>query len=131
MRVSSVRLRTPDVAPPCRLRLMARGAAPPCSTPGLMAYAHQGCLLIASLPSLPSPPLCSLNNTIQHASVKHILSSTVDSLLRNPDRKFIYVEQVSKRCSIALKGESTARGERGGQRASLARQHSNDSHVRS
>lgn len=34
-----------------------------------------------------------LNNTIQHASVHHILESTVDSLVKNPDRKFIYVEQ--------------------------------------
>ena len=34
-----------------------------------------------------------LNNTIQHASVRHILESTVESLVRNPSRKFIYVEQ--------------------------------------
>lgn len=34
-----------------------------------------------------------LNNSIQHASVRHILESTVDSLVSNPDRKFIYVEQ--------------------------------------
>ncbi len=30
---------------------------------------------------------------LQHASVRHILGSTYDSLLKNPDRKFIYVEQ--------------------------------------
>lgn len=38
-----------------------------------------------------------LNNTIQHAGVRHILDSTLDSLRKNPDRKFIYVEQVSGR----------------------------------
>lgn len=30
-----------------------------------------------------------LNNTIQHASVRHILDSTLDSLRKNPDRKFV------------------------------------------
>jgi len=34
-----------------------------------------------------------LNNTIQHASVRHILESTVESLLKDPSRRFIYVEQ--------------------------------------
>jgi alpha-mannosidase len=34
-----------------------------------------------------------LNNSIQHASVRHILESTVDSLVKDPARKFIYVEQ--------------------------------------
>ena len=34
-----------------------------------------------------------LNNSIQHASVRHILESTVDSLQKDPNRKFIYVEQ--------------------------------------
>lgn len=34
-----------------------------------------------------------LNNSIQHASVRHILESTVESLLKDPARKFIYVEQ--------------------------------------
>jgi alpha-mannosidase len=33
------------------------------------------------------------NNTIQHAAVLHILKSTIQSLLANQDRKFIYVEQ--------------------------------------
>ena len=35
------------------------------------------------------------NNTIQHAGVQYILDSVVTSLQANPDRKFIYVEQVS------------------------------------
>jgi hypothetical protein len=34
-----------------------------------------------------------LNNSIQHASVRHILESTVESLLKDPSRKFIFVEQ--------------------------------------
>ena len=33
------------------------------------------------------------NNTIQHAGVVYILNSVMDSLGKNPDRKFIYVEQ--------------------------------------
>ena len=33
-----------------------------------------------------------LNNTIQHAGVQYILDSVVLSLLKNADRKFIYVE---------------------------------------
>lgn len=31
--------------------------------------------------------------SLQHAGVRHILDSTMDSLAKNPDRKFIYVEQ--------------------------------------
>ena len=34
-----------------------------------------------------------LNNSIQHASVRHILESSVESLLKDPSRKFIYSEQ--------------------------------------
>lgn len=34
-----------------------------------------------------------LNNTIQHASVKMILSTVIRSLAENPERKFTYVEQ--------------------------------------
>jgi hypothetical protein len=33
------------------------------------------------------------NNTIQHAGVVYILDSVMQSLSKNPDRKFIYVEQ--------------------------------------
>lgn len=33
-----------------------------------------------------------LNNSIQHASVEMIITTVVESLLMNPDRKFIYVE---------------------------------------
>ena len=33
------------------------------------------------------------NNSIQHAGVEQILDSSIASLQRNPDRKFIYVEQ--------------------------------------
>lgn len=31
-------------------------------------------------------------NDIQHAGVQYILDSVVDQLLKNPDRRFIYVE---------------------------------------
>ncbi|CAF5105650.1 unnamed protein product, partial [Rotaria sp. Silwood1] len=31
-------------------------------------------------------------NDIQHAAVQHILDSVIQSLLENPDRRFIYVE---------------------------------------
>jgi lysosomal alpha-mannosidase len=31
-------------------------------------------------------------NDIQHAAVQHILDSVIESLLENPDRRFIYVE---------------------------------------
>lgn len=31
-------------------------------------------------------------NEIQHAGVQYILDSVVDQLLKNPDRRFIYVE---------------------------------------
>lgn len=33
------------------------------------------------------------NNSIQHAAVHHILDTVIEQLQRNPDRKFIYVEQ--------------------------------------
>lgn len=33
------------------------------------------------------------NNHIQHANVQSIIDATISSLLDNPDRKFIYVEQ--------------------------------------
>ena len=36
------------------------------------------------------------NNSIQHAGVQYILDSVTDSLKKNPDRKFIYVEQESR-----------------------------------
>ncbi len=31
-------------------------------------------------------------NDIQHAAVQYILDSVIESLLENPDRRFIYVE---------------------------------------
>jgi lysosomal alpha-mannosidase len=31
-------------------------------------------------------------NDIQHAAVQHILDSVIESLVENPDRRFIYVE---------------------------------------
>lgn len=34
------------------------------------------------------------NQSIQHAGVQYILDTVVDSLLKNVDRKFIYVEQL-------------------------------------
>lgn len=34
----------------------------------------------------------SARNDIQHAGVQYILDSVVDQLLKNPDRRFIYVE---------------------------------------
>ncbi|MEQ2159382.1 hypothetical protein GOODEAATRI_022294, partial [Goodea atripinnis] len=36
--------------------------------------------------------LCVDRNDIQHAGVQYILDSVVDQLLKNPDRRFIYVE---------------------------------------
>lgn len=33
------------------------------------------------------------NNTIQHAGVQYIIDSVLAALERNPDRRFIYVEQ--------------------------------------
>lgn len=36
--------------------------------------------------------LCADRNDIQHAGVQYILDSVVDQLLKNPDRRFIYVE---------------------------------------
>jgi hypothetical protein len=38
---------------------------------------------------------CSLgaNNSIQHAAVRHILDTVVEELVKDPARKFIYVEQ--------------------------------------
>lgn len=37
--------------------------------------------------------VCRLDrNDIQHAGVQYILDSVVDQLLKNPDRRFIYVE---------------------------------------
>lgn len=36
--------------------------------------------------------LCPDRNNIQHAGVQYILDSVVDQLLKNPDRRFIYVE---------------------------------------
>ncbi len=36
--------------------------------------------------------LCIDRNDIQHAGVQYILDSVVDQLLKNPDRRFIYVE---------------------------------------
>ena len=35
------------------------------------------------------------NNSIQHANVQSIIDACISSLLDNPDRKFIYVEQAS------------------------------------
>ena len=34
------------------------------------------------------------NNSIQSAGVQYILDSVVEELVKNPDRKFTYVEQV-------------------------------------
>lgn len=48
-----------------------------------------------------------LNNTIQHAGVHHILDSTMDSLAKNPDRRFIYVEQAFFQRWWAEKDEET------------------------
>lgn len=42
-------------------------------------------------------PTAGSNNTIQHAAVQFILDSTVAELAANPDRTFIYVEQVRAR----------------------------------
>uniref|UniRef100_A0A8C5FYM6 Lysosomal alpha-mannosidase n=1 Tax=Gouania willdenowi TaxID=441366 RepID=A0A8C5FYM6_GOUWI len=36
--------------------------------------------------------VCLDRNDIQHAGVQYILDSVVDQLLKNPDRRFIYVE---------------------------------------
>lgn len=36
--------------------------------------------------------MCADRNDIQHAGVQYILDSVVDQLLKNPDRRFIYVE---------------------------------------
>jgi hypothetical protein len=38
-------------------------------------------------------PLAGANNSIQHAAVKYILDTVVEELLKDPQRKFIYVEQ--------------------------------------
>jgi alpha-mannosidase len=37
--------------------------------------------------------LLGANNSIQHAAVRHILDSVVEELVKDPARKFIYVEQ--------------------------------------
>lgn len=36
--------------------------------------------------------VCVDRNDIQHAGVQYILDSVVEQLLKNPDRRFIYVE---------------------------------------
>ena len=36
--------------------------------------------------------VCPDRNNVQHAGVQYILDSVVDQLLKNPDRRFIYVE---------------------------------------
>lgn len=36
----------------------------------------------------------SANDTIQHAGVQYILDSVIPALQANPDRKFVYAEQV-------------------------------------
>lgn len=57
-----------------------------------MCYHVSVCVCVCLTCVCNLPVVVPDRNDIQHAGVQYILDSVVDQLLKNPDRRFIYVE---------------------------------------